>query len=148
METNCASRGTESVNTKVLASTLHAEPAEQPIGRTPIGFDLFPERVDIRKLTFIPDALHESEPHRSAVQIAGIPEQVGIDRQVLFTKGRSHADVRDACVYETIDRCRRRIDAVRWNQFVIGLEIGRGKPNLPAAPPACDDRALDEVRVP
>src|SRR5262245_21856026 len=46
MDTNCGSRGTVSVNSNVLASTLHAEPAEEAIGHTPIRLDLLSQRID------------------------------------------------------------------------------------------------------
>ena len=115
MDTNCGSRGTEMVNSKVLASTLHAEPAEQAIGHAPVRRDLLPQRIDVGKLAFIPDALHESQPHRTTVEIGRVIQQVGLDRQLLLAKRRTDADVRDAGVYDAIDRRRRRIDTVRWN---------------------------------
>src|SRR5678815_4939065 len=102
MDTNCGSRGTEIVNSKVLASTLHAEPAEETIGHTPIRCNLLPQRIDVRELAFIPDALHESEPHRTTVQIGRVVEEMGFDRQLLLAKRRTHADVCDACVHDTI----------------------------------------------
>ena len=36
---------------------------------------------------------------------------------------------------------------MRRNQLVVGLQIGSGKPDLTAARPSRDDRAVDEVRV-
>src|SRR5678815_2201904 len=147
MDTNCGSRGTEIVNSKVLASTLHAEPAEETIGHTPIRCNLLPQRIDVRELAFIPDALHESEPHRTTVQIGRVVEEMGFDRQLLLAKRRTHADVCDACVHDTIDRHRRGVDTMRWNELVVRLEVGGGESDLAAAFPPGDDRAVDEVRM-
>src|SRR5262245_40035089 len=104
------------VNSKVLASTLHAEPAEQPIGHTAIGFDLLTQRVDVGELTFVSHPLHESQAHRAAVQVARIPKQMRLDGQLLFAEGRTDADVRKPRVDDAIDCRRRRIDTVWWNQ--------------------------------
>src|SRR4026207_1677093 len=94
MDTNCGSRGTEIVNSKVLAAPLHAEPAAEAIGPAPIRRDLLPQRIDVGKLAFIPDALHESQPHRATVEIGRVIQQVRLDRQLLLAKRRTPADRR------------------------------------------------------
>ena len=92
------------MNSKVLASTLHAEPAEQPIGHAPIGFDLLPQRVDVRKLTLVPDALHESQPHGTAVEIARVVEADGSRRSTPSRRmsGRTPTLVMPACTTPSI----------------------------------------------
>src|SRR5512134_4049937 len=42
---------------------------------------------------------------------------------------------------------RRRVDAVRGDELVVGREIGGGKPDLAPAFPALDDGAVDEIRM-
>ena len=135
------------MNSKVLASTLHAEPAEQPIGHTSIGFDLLTQRVDVRELTFVSHTLHESQAHRAAIQVARIPKQMRLDGQLLFTEGRTDADVREPRVHDAIDRRRCRVDTVRRNQLIRGLKIGGWKPDLPAASPPRDNSAINIVRM-
>src|SRR4026207_1605679 len=130
MDTNCGSRGTEIVNSKVLASTRHAEPRRDAHARAPSRRDLLPQRIDVGKLAFIPDALHESQPHRTTVEISRVIEQVRLDRQLLLANRRTPADVGDAGVYNAIDRRRRRIDTVRWKEFVVCVKIGRRESDL------------------
>src|SRR4029434_992483 len=135
------------VKSKVLASTLHAEPAEQPIGHTPIGFDLLTQRVDVWKLTFVSHTLHESQAHRAPIQVARIPKQMRLDGQFLFAEGGTDADVCEPRMDDAIDRRRRRIDTMWWNQLVRRLQIGGRKPNLASTPPPGDHDAVDVIRV-
>ena len=50
-------------------------------------------------------------------------------------------------VHDAVDRHRRRIDAVRRHQLVVGLQVRRRESELAAALPPLDDRAVDEVRM-
>src|SRR5262245_49289465 len=145
MDTNCGSRGTESVNSKVLAPTLHAEPAEEAIRHAPIRRNLLPQRIDVGELALIPDALHESQPNGATVQVARVIEQVRFDRQLLLAKRRTYADVGNARVHNSVNGRRRCVDTVRRNELVVRLQVGGRETNLAATFAPRDHRAVHEV---
>src|SRR4030095_10817808 len=72
---------------------------------------------------------------------------MGLDRQLLLTECRTDAHVGDAGMHDTIDRARRRVDAVRRNQLVVGLQVGSGKSDLAATLASGHDNAIDEIRM-
>ena len=57
------------------------------------------------------------------------------------------ADVGDRRADDPVDDGRRRVDAVRRNELVVGTQIGGREANRATALVAVDDHALDDVRM-
>ena len=115
-----------SVNSKVLASTTTRRiRLNSRSARAPIGLDLRPQRVHVVEPALVAEPLHERQPHarpyRSPEYRSTCVSMVGS----VLAERRPHADVGHAGVHDAVDRHRRRVDAVRRNQLVVGLRCSR-----------------------
>src|SRR5262245_1279181 len=103
------------------------------------------EGVHARELSLLPEPTDEDQGDVMVVEISREIEDMSLDRDLGLPEGRPEADVHDGRVLQGADRQPGDVDPDRKPEGPVGLDVGRGEAEGPAAAGPSDHRAPDRI---